>query len=187
MIPLTERDKKTLRLGSIILAVYLTGFFGFRVVRALEQTRSDFEKLQTEARLLKDQLRPYETKLLKIEKLRSTLKLEVNKLKRESLVADASAAIQRSAMAGGIMLGPIRESAARPSAHELTTMQLEAFGQPSAILGFLHQLETLGFPLLLDSVQVSQDPTKPGMTKLTLLIQVLDFDQWKNQEEGRHV
>ena len=50
----------------------------------------------------------------------------------------------------------------------------------------LHRLETLGYPLILDSVQISSDPTKPGMIKLNLTIIILDFEQWK-KEEPRNV
>jgi hypothetical protein len=43
-------------------------------------------------------------------------------------------------------------------------------------------LETLGYPLILDSVQINPDATKPGMVKLNLTIVILDFEQWKNEE-----
>ena len=86
---------------------------------------------------------------------------------------------------GGVQLGPIRESAARPSAKELASIQLEGNGPVPALLTFLHRLETLGYPLILDSVQISSDPTRPGMIKLNLTIIILDFEQWKT-EETRH-
>ena len=49
-------------------------------------------------------------------------------------------------------------------------------------MAFLQRLPTLGFPLLVDSVQISSDPMRPGMMKLNITVIVLDFDQWKNQE-----
>jgi hypothetical protein len=97
-------------------------------------------------------------------------------------VAEASAAIQQSALTGQVQLGPIRESPPRPSAKELASMQLEGIGPVPAVMKFLHRLETLGYPLILDSVQINPDATKPGMVKLNLTIVILDFEQWKNEE-----
>jgi hypothetical protein len=47
---------------------------------------------------------------------------------------------------------------------------------------FLHRLETLGYPLVLDTVQINSEPTKPGMVKMTLTIIILDFEQFKIEE-----
>jgi hypothetical protein len=64
-------------------------------------------------------------------------------------------------------------------------MQLEGMGQPRSMISFLERLNTLGFPLLIDNVQISADPTKPGMVKLSLTIVILDYEQWKNEEVRR--
>jgi len=53
------------------------------------------------------------------------------------------------------------------------------------VMSLLHRLETLGYPLILDSVQMTPEVTKPGMVKLNLTIVILDFDQWKS-EGGPH-
>ena len=60
-------------------------------------------------------------------------------------------------------------------------MQLEGAGPVPAVTAFLHRLDTLGFPLIVDSVQLSPEP-RPGMLKLNLTIIILDFDQWKKEE-----
>jgi hypothetical protein len=99
-----------------------------------------------------------------------------------SLVAEASAAIQKAASSGGIQLGPIRESPARTSSKELASMQLEGTGPIPAAMGLLHRLQSLGYPLIVDSVQITPDATKPGMVKLNLTIIILDFEQWKTEE-----
>ena len=39
MRPLTDREKRTIRLGATALALYLVLFFGWRIVHALEATR----------------------------------------------------------------------------------------------------------------------------------------------------
>jgi hypothetical protein len=99
-------------------------------------------------------------------------------------VADASAAIQKAATGGGIQVGPIRESAAQPSSKALGTIQFEGTGQVAAVMALLHNLPTLGYPLVMDTVQIAAEPTRPGQVKLTLTIIVLDFEQWKKAEVG---
>lgn len=105
------------------------------------------------------------------------------KLTRASVVGEASAAIQKAATAGGIQLGPIRESAARASARELASMQLDGSGPIPAVMAFLHGFESLGYPVVLDSIQLTQDPTKPSMVKMHLTIVIYDFEQWKVEEK----
>ena len=64
-------------------------------------------------------------------------------------------------------------------------MQLEGTGPVAAIMGFLHSVTTLGYPIVLDSVQITSDPTKPGAIKVSLTIVILDFEQWKKEEAPR--
>ena len=106
--------------------------------------------------------------------------MDPGKLSKASLVAEASAAIQKAARNGGVQIGPVRESPARTSATELTSMQLEGVGPVPAVMTLLHRLETVGFPLIVDSVQINPEPSRPGTLKLSLTIVILDFDQWKN-------
>ena len=61
-------------------------------------------------------------------------------------------------------------------------MQLEGTGPIPAVMTLLHRLETLGYPLIVDSVQITGDPTKPGMVKLNLTIIILHFEAWKSPE-----
>ena len=42
----------------------------------------------------------------------------------------------------------------------------------------------VGYPLVIDSVQVTADPMQPGMLKMALTIIVLDYEQWKKPEAG---
>ena len=182
MSTLTDRERRTIRIGATAIAIYLVLFLGLRVWKQLETRRSDYQKLVKDAQSLREEFRPYENRTLLVEKLRETFHIVPPKLSKATVVAEASAAIQKTATSGGVQLGPIRESAARPSAKELASMQLEGIGPVPALLTFLHRLETLGYPLILDSVQISSDPTKPGMIKLNLTIIILDFEQWKSEE-----
>jgi hypothetical protein len=184
MTPLTQRDKRTLRLASIGIAIYLVLFFGWRGWKQLETKRDEYHQLLTEAQRLKLELQPYENKVLLAQKLKDTFHMDPQKLSKASLVAEASAAIQKAATSGGIQVGPIHESSARSSAKELASMQLEGTGPVPAVMGLLYQLQSLGYPLIVESVQMNPD-TKPGMLKIHLTIVILNFEQWKTEEVPR--
>lgn len=179
---LTQREKRTVRLAGIAIAIYLTLFFGVRVWKQLETRRSAYQQLQVDARRLKRDLQPYENRILLVQKLKENFRMNPQKFSRSSLVAEASAAIQKEAGSLKVLLGQVRESAARPSAKELASMQLEGTGPIPAVMTLLHRLETLGYPLIVDSVQITGDATKPGMVKLNLTIIILDFEAWKSPE-----
>ncbi|MDB6110098.1 MAG: hypothetical protein JWR69_1848 [Pedosphaera sp.] len=182
MPAMTVREKRTVRIAAVGIAIYLALFCGVRSWKYVEARRSDYRRLVAEAQSLKEELRPYETKILLTTKLMETFHLDPAKLSKASLVAEASAAIQKAASSGGIQLGPIRESPARSSSKELASMQLEGTGPIPAVMSLLHRLQSLGYPLIVESVQINPDATKPGMVKLNLTIIILDFEQWKTEE-----
>ncbi len=182
---ISNHDKRVLRLAGLGLLAYLVLFFGMRAWNSCEARRALYERQMLEARQLKADLQLYADKQEMVEKLKATFRFDPLALSRTSLVAQASAAIQKAAASGGVQLGPIRESAARPSARELATMQMEAMGPPQAIVTLLHRLETLGFPIVVDAVQLSVEANKPGMVKINLTLVLLDFEQWKSGEVRR--
>ncbi len=182
MRALNDREKRTVRLGGLAVAVYLVLFFGVAGWKRLEAARTGYQQLVLEAQHLKVELQRYENRALQVDKLKKAFNLDPRKLSRTTLVADASAAIQKAATSGGVQLGPIRESPPRPSAKELASIQLEAQGQPRALLTLLDNLNTLGFPLIIDQVQISANPAQPGAVKLNLTVVILDYEQWKKEE-----
>jgi hypothetical protein len=44
---------------------------------------------------------------------------------------------------------------------------------------FLHEITSLGYPIVIDSLQLNPDPSGPGHIKVNLSIVVLDYEQWK--------
>jgi len=182
MRALSDHEKRTIRFALVGISIYLALFGGLRCWRYLEKKRADYQYLVKQARVVKQEVQPYENKVLLVKKLMESLRIDPAKLSRASLVGSASSAIQQAAATGGLKLGPIRESPARPSTKELASMQLEGSGPVPAVTTFLHRLDTLGYPLIVDSVQLSPEPARPGMLKLNLTIIILDFDQWKKDE-----
>jgi hypothetical protein len=162
MRELTQREKRTVRLGGAAVAVYLVGLAGYQGWKSFSKQRSDYQQLARQAQSLRQQVQPYETKVLLVKKLMEDLRLDPARLARATVVADASAAIQKAALGSGIMVGPVREEYARGASQELATIRLEANGPVAAVMGFLNRLESLGYPLILDSVQISSAMARPG-------------------------
>src|SRR5207248_6899420 len=160
MHALTEHEKRTVRIAAVLVAVYLVLFIGGRGWKQFEARRSEYQQLLTEAQRLKRELQPYENRVLLAQKLEASFHMDPRKLSKATLVAEASDAIQKAAGMGGIQVGPIRESPARASAKELTSMQLEAVGPVPAVMTLLHRLEAIGFPLILDAIQITPETTK---------------------------
>jgi len=205
MRALTDREQRTIRLAAGFLAIYLACFFGLRVWKQLEAKRTEYQQLQLDAQRLRRDILVGENKALLTQKLKDSFHIDFMKLSRTTLVAEASAAIQRAAQGGGVQIGPVRESPARASAKELASMQLEAMGPVPALMSFLHRLEGLGYPLIIDSVQLGAETGRPGMAagaagpgvpmgpggpggpggpalKMSLSIVILDYEAWKKQE-----
>lgn len=179
MRPLTEREKRVVRIAGAGIVIYLALFYGCRF---LEKQRSEYRQLVSEAGNLRRQTLPYETKVQVVKKLMDDFQLDPAKLQKATVVADASAAIQNRAKTGGVQLGPIRESMTPGQGKGLATILLEGSGQIPAMLSFLGALDRIGFPVIVDSVQLSADNTRPGQVKMNLTIIVLDFEGWKAKE-----
>jgi hypothetical protein len=178
---MNDREKRTVRWAAIALIAYLVLFFGWRAWHGGATRRGEYDRLLLQAQRLRTELRPYENRVLLTQKLKEKFHLDPRTLPRATLVAEATAAIQRAAASGAIQLGPVRETAGRTSAKELSTVQLEGTGQVSSVMALLHKLEGLGYPLVIDALQLTPE-TKPGMLKVNLTIVILDFEQWKTEE-----
>ena len=181
MRTLTPHEKRTIRIGGALIAIYLLLFGGARVWGFLERKRTDYAALMGEAQKLAAEIQAYQAKADSAQKLMEAFKLDPAKLKKSTAVAEASAAIQKAAMAGGVAVSSVRESPARPANKELATMQIEAMGPVPAVTALLNRLESVGYPLLIQTVQITPMPMPPGQLKLSLTIVILDFEQWKKE------
>jgi hypothetical protein len=180
MRTLTPHEKRTVRFGAAGIVIYLLLFGGFQVWKYFARCRADYQQLVSQADRLKQEVRLYDDRVLIVKKLMESLRLDPAKLSRTSVVAEASSAIQKAAMSGGVQVGPVRESPARPSSKELASVQLEGTGPVPAVMGLLSRLESVGFPLIIDAVQLTPD-MRPGQLKVNLTILILDFDQWTKE------
>jgi hypothetical protein len=154
MRALTPHEKRTLRLGAAALAIYLAVFAFLRGGSYFGNKRSEYLGLVKEAEVLGREIKGYQAKCQVTQKLMEDFKMDPLKLSRPVVVAQASAAIQKAAMGVGVMVGPVRELPGRPANRELASLQLEAMGPLPSLLRFLRETESLGFPLVIESLQV---------------------------------
>ncbi len=182
MRPLNEREKRTIRIGGVLIAAYLLCYGAYQGWRFFEKQRVAYHNVVKQAQVLRDRIAPYQTKAQSVKKLMESYQMDPVKLSRDTVVAQASAAVQRAAAGGGIQLGTVHESPSRPSSRELATLQLEGTGPIPAIMGLLGRLDGLGYPLIVDSVQLTADNSRPGQVKMSLTIVILDFGQWSTEE-----
>jgi hypothetical protein len=184
---LTIQEKRTIRIAAVCVFVYLALFYGPGVRNYFTARREGYDKLVQQARDLRAVIKPYEEKIAAATNLMDRFRMDPVKLKRSSVVAEASAAIQQAAAAEGVGVGPIRETPGRPSAREAGSIQFEGSGPIAAVMGLLHHLDGIGFPVIIDTVQISSDPRMPNILKVNLTVVVLDFDAWKPKEERSRV
>ena len=178
---MTPREKRTVRFATIGIGVYLAIFAGYQAWKFGERKRADYHQLVKEAQELRDEVKRYDDKIAVVKKLMENFHMDPAGLKRSSVVAEASSAIQKAAQGGGFQVGPIREAPAHASGRELASIQFEGSGPVKGAVGLLHRLESVGYPLIIDSAQFSADPMRPGQLKVKLTVVILDFEQWKSE------
>lgn len=181
MRTLTDHEKRTVRRAAIGIAIYLVLFCGFKIWKSMERQRVEYRQLVADAKDLKVKIQSYRDKADHLKRMMEDFHLDPAKLSRETIVGEASAAIQKAASGSGIQVGTVRESASRASGDEVASMQFEGSGPVPAVTGLLNRMQTLGYPLVIDSVQITPD-NRPGNVKLSLTIVILNFEQWKNLE-----
>lgn len=178
MATLSDKDKRTLRIALIGVAIYLALFFGFKAWRNLEKGRASYQQLVVKAQREEQAVRRMENDVMRFEKLTGEYRFDPRQLSKETLVAQAAAAIQNAARQGGLQLGPMRETPGRAGARELSTFQFDGMGQLPAALTLLHKLQTLGYPIVIDSLQLTQEK-QPGMLKFNVTVVILNFEPWQ--------
>ena len=184
---LTPKEKRTIRIAAVCLTIYLALFYGAGARNYFTTRRAAYDKLVQQARDLRDVIKPYQEKIATATNLMDRFRMDPAKLKRSSVMAEASAAIQEAAASEKVGVGSIRESPGRSSAKEAGSIQFEGSGPIAAVMEMLHNLDHIGFPVIIDTVLFTSDPRMPNGIKVHLTIVVLDFDDWKPKEENSHV
>ncbi len=182
MRALTDHEKRTVRIASVAIGIYLILFCGYQMWQFLEKNRADYRQVVQKADNLRQTIQPYKDKVVVIQKLMDGFHLDPAKLTKATVVGETSAAIQRAAAGSGVIVGPVREPPARTSSRELS-LKLEGMGPIPAVIGLLNRMESVGYPVIIDEVQITAEASRPGMVKINLTITILDFEQWKSEEK----
>jgi hypothetical protein len=186
MRALSEREKRTVRFGAILVAGYLAVFYGSKGIRVLEEKRAEYRSRVLEAEDLKVSVLRETRKGVELRKLRESLRVRPEELRQETVVGDASAAIGKAAQAAGIQLGPTKETRATAArATEIGSIGIEGQGSIASAIGFIHGLREIGFPIIVDSVQLKTSPGGVGQVAISMNILVLDYAAWKPTEKSR--
>jgi hypothetical protein len=182
---LSASELRTLRLGAAALGIYLLLFFGFKWLAAANAMRSEYQQLVRTATSMRAEVERYEVRAERLERLMTRLRIDPGTFGTNTVVGKASAALQQAAQAQGLQVGSIRETPSRSGEKELATIQLDAAGPAQAVVAFLARLDSLGVPMVVESVQCSGNPRGPGQLKLVLNLIILDHEQWKTREGDR--
>lgn len=182
MRTLTDHEKRSVRWATIGIAIYLLLFCGFKMWQYAHHQRTEYLKQVADAHALKLKVQTYQQRADVVKRMMEDYHLDPAKLSRETIVAEASSAIQKAAAGSGVQVGTVRETASRGTSDEIATMQVEASGQVAGVTGMLNRMQALGYPLVIDSVQISSEAARPGMMKLSLTIVILNYENWKNPE-----
>ena len=161
MRELTPREKRTVRIGAAAVVIYLAFFVGLQGWKSFSKKRADYQQLVKEAQNLRREIQPYQTKALLVKKLMEGFHMDPAKLTKATVVAEASAAIQKAAATGGLQVSLLREEHSRGSAQELAVIKIEGNGPVPAAMAFLYGLGSLGYPLIVDSVQIGSETIRP--------------------------
>ena len=161
MRTLTPSEKRTIRLATIGLSIYLVLFGGVKVWRWLNQQRTDYLETVAEARQLKSEISQDTDRAALVKQFMDDFQLQPATLSTNTVVAGASSAIQKAITSGGLQPGPIRESAGRSARKEIASIEFEGTGPVAAVMTLIHRLPLLGYPIVIDSLQITADPMRP--------------------------
>jgi len=183
---LTAKEKRTIRFAAAGVALYLVLFYGSALFSSFGAGHGAYDEAVREARDLRNVLKPYPSRIETVSNMMARFQMDPASLKRASLVADANAAIQKTAGSCGVTFGPIRETPGRSSAKEAGSIQFDGSGQIPGVMAFLHQLDSVGYPVVVDSIQLNPEQGRPGGLHVNFTVVVFDFDAWKTKEEQPH-
>lgn len=178
MRALTEREKRLIRIAAVLVSAYLLLFYGIRGLKSLEEKRSEYLQVREEGEALKMKVLSEKLKAERLRKLRESLRIDLEGLREDTVVGEASAAIQKAAQAQGIQLGPMKETRGRSLSKEIASIQIEGQGATQAAAQFIASLKSIGYPLVLDSIHAKKNPQKPARVSFTLNVVVLNYGAW---------
>ncbi|MFN0057973.1 MAG: hypothetical protein ACKVX7_05885 [Planctomycetota bacterium] len=186
MPQLSARERRTVRLGAIVLGAALALFLGDWVIGRLESVRAEYlAKQDTAGGDLVTRVDAQSQQLKRLGVLRAQRALDLVRLAQsDGLVSEVRDAIRRTAGAQNVALSSSKESERSASGRELSGILLEAEGKIAEICAFVHGVEQLPYPLVMDRFVLNSAGKEPGQVKLTMSISIWNYAAWKKQDKG---
>lgn len=182
---MSDKDKRTLLGGAVIVVVYLSLFYGSSLLSVFEGDRQAYFKKIDEAKQLSELFQSYETKVMKVEKYRDQFQLEVHEINSTNLVGNVGRVIQDLVKKSGYKMGQIREVPGNGGKGVAATLQMEGTGPMKSLMPLLHRFKSTGYPLLIDSFNIRSDKRKPGQLQWSADVIILDYNRWKKEGGSR--
>ncbi len=182
MRALKRSEKRTIRIAAVLLAVYAMVFYGVRGWQHLAQRKREYAALKQQVQRVGLDVALETSKAETVSRLKKSLRLDVDSLREDSVVAEALTAIQKAAGVFGVELGPSRELPGDSSSRELAQFHLQGKGRVDSVCEFLHAVGRLGYPIAIDSLNLVTARDRPGLVDLRLNIVVINIASW---EENR--
>ncbi len=179
MRTITSRERRTIRIAAIGVAIYLAFFFGSKAWSRLESVRERDGELRLAAATLDTKLLRAAREARRYRDLREKWRFDPSTLERATLVSGAWEAIEKCATTHQLALGASREAQGRGSARQIRVFQVDGVGATQNAMEFLHDLRHLGVPLVVEQITVSTANLPPGQVRLTLTLPVYDYEAWK--------
>ncbi|MDC0325318.1 hypothetical protein OAM01_01010 [bacterium] len=182
---MSQKDKRTLIGGAVIVVVYLSFFYGRSLLGLVEGDRQAYFDKLDEAQQLGALFRSYETKIMKVEKYRNQFQLDVHKINTTNLVGNVGRTIQDLVKKSGYKMGQIREVPGSGGKGVAATLQMEGTGPMKSFMPLLYRFRTTGYPLIIDSLNIRSDKKKPGQLEWSVDVIILDYNRWKKEGGNR--
>ncbi len=184
MAKLNAREQRIVKWALVLVPLYLLLFYGLAGVRALEEQRKEFGNIQLEAEEVELRITKEAKKYKRLKRMREEWSLHLKELNTATLVTSAREAVQSAASKCGVGLGNSQEMGRGNNNDLLRVIQMQGSGKTEAVLRFLYLCPRLGYPLLLDNLQIKGVPGKPGRLTLTFSLAIVNTDRWKEKSDA---
>lgn len=173
---LNQREKRTVRLASILVGAYLIIFGGLQLRGYLGEKGEELTALRQELAELESASDRRDLDRRRVLRLERELGFSAESSKASSggRVAATTAEIERLARQLEIDLGPHGELSSRLGSGELARLDIQATGSLGSLSRFLKGVESSGHPVVVRRMDLRRLDGAPGRASLTMSLGVLD-------------
>jgi len=176
---LTRRERRTVRIGAIVLVAYLGIFYGMKGWHWLEDRRDAHDELRIQAAEISAGILRERARARRMRELEIALGFDPRATGGEKIVQAARADLEKLAVAQKVQVGTLRELEGHSRQGESRRFQVSGTGLMIAVAGFVDGLRALGHPIVVDRLAIDTSGLAGGVVRFTLDLVLADFDEWK--------